>query len=91
MAWYGHDAVPYMMLVPAATAGLLLPYLGRKVDPKTAALGNTLAFSLLASLLTSCGLGASYVGVIWAMAGLLTMTDVGTFQSELHSPFLCMA
>ena len=76
MAWYGNDVMPYAILVPAAIAGLLLPYLGRRVDPKLAALGTTAAFSLLSAGLTAAGLGASFVPVVWALAGLFTMTDV---------------
>ena len=77
MAWYGHDALPFAMLVPAAAAGLLLPYIGRRVDPKLAALGNIIAFSGLASLLTQAGLGMSVLGTIWALAGLFALSDVG--------------
>lgn len=76
MAWYGDDVMPYAILVPSAIGGLLLPYLGRRVDVKLAALGNMVAHSLLATALMSAGLGASFVGAIWAFAGLITMTDV---------------
>lgn len=78
MAWYGNDVMPYAILVPAAIGGLLLPYLGRRVDPKLAALGSTAAFSLIAAALTAAGLGASLVGAVWALAGLFTLTDVRT-------------
>lgn len=76
MAWYGRDILPYTMLLPAGVAGLFLPYLGRKANPKLSALGNTVAFAAMSSLLTSAGLGMSVLGAIWAVAGLLTLSDV---------------
>ena len=65
MAWYGHPIKPYAFLAPAGLAGLLLPYLGRRVDPKISSLGNALAFAAISSVLTHQGLGASVLGTIW--------------------------
>ena len=76
MAWYGSSALPYAISVPAGVAGLLLAYLGRQPDAKFSALGTTVAFALLSSLLTQLGLGVSVLGTIWALAGLLTLSDV---------------
>lgn len=83
MSWYGQDAFPFAILVPAALGGLLLPYLGRRIQPKTAAMGNTLAHSLLASSLTHFRLGASFVPVLWSAAGIITMTDLEPTTSQL--------
>ena len=83
MAWYGHDALPFAILVPAGAAGLLLPYLGRRVEPKLAALGNIVTFSGVASWLTQAGLGMSAVGTIWALAGLFALSDVSLLLRRL--------
>ena len=84
MAWYGHDALPFAILVPAGAAGLLLPYLGRYIDPKLAVLGNIIAFSGLSSLLTQAGLGMSVLGTIWALAGLFALSDVSQFPGDYN-------
>ena len=85
MAWYGRDAMPFLILVPAALAGLLVPYLGRRPDPKLSALGSIVAFAGISSLLTCLGLGASVLGTIWALAGLLSLSDVSCFHcSAVH-------
>lgn len=76
MAWYGQSVAPYVLLIPPGVAGLLLPYLGRRPDPKLASLGNILAFAVLSSVLTHYKLGASILGTIWSLAGLLALSDV---------------
>lgn len=87
MAWYGNDALPFAILVPAAAAGLLLPFLGRKVDCRLSALGTTTAFAILSSALTKLGLGASVLGTIWALAGLLSLSDVRSSRLRLPSHY----
>jgi hypothetical protein len=80
MAWYGHPATPYAMLVPAGVAGTLLPYLGRSgQDPRIRALGTMVAFGGACSLLTQLDLGTSTVGAVWTLAGLLSLYDVSPY------------
>lgn len=63
MPWYGRPAVAYAMFLPAATAGLLLPYV---LAPPAAgpsgssagrrSLGTALLFALVCSALTAVGM-----------------------------------
>lgn len=85
MAWYGSDGTPYAILVPAAVAGALLPYLGRRPDARVAAFGTTLAFSLLSAGLTSLGLGLSFVAAVWAFTGILTLAEVRPLPSNRYT------
>ena len=63
MPWYGRPAVAYAMFLPAATAGLLLPYVlappsGKpgSSSPGRRSLGTALLFAIVCSALTSVGM-----------------------------------
>lgn len=68
MPWYGRPAVAYAMFLPAAAAGLLLPYV---LAPPAAgpggssagrrSLGTALLFALVCSALTTVGMVSGIV------------------------------
>lgn len=63
MPWYGRPTVAYAMFLPAAAAGLLLPYVLAPPSGKPGAssagrrsLGTALLFALVCSALTAVGM-----------------------------------
>ena len=78
--WYGRPALAYAIYLPAAAAGLLLPYAllpapaaGGPLSPavRGRSLGSALFFALFASLLTSIGMHSAFLFVLWAAAALV--------------------
>lgn len=83
MAWYGRPAVAYLIYIPAAAAGLLLPYLLRPArasgpTPAARCLGTALLFAIICSGLTSIGMHSSFFYAIWAACAALAAALLGT-------------
>lgn len=91
MAWYGRPAVAYAIYLPAAAAGLLLPYAllpvasprGAKRGTSAAgrSMGTALLFALLCSGLTSIGMHSSFFWALWAFFASIAAALLGTGAS----------
>lgn len=69
LVWYAHHGVGFAMYIPCSAAGALVPYLlASELAARDALLGLALLFGGMASLLTSCGLGSSFLLAMWALS-----------------------
>lgn len=85
MPWYGRPLVAYAMFLPAATAGLLLPYVLSPASgkpggssPGRRSLGTALLFALVCSALTSVGMHSSFFYALWASGAAIAAALLGT-------------
>lgn len=82
MSWAGHSAVAYLLYIPLAFAGLLLPYAwAPSASPRRCLLGYALLAGAIAAAMTQAELGGGYVLAIWAFTAstlVLFMTEVST-------------
>lgn len=71
MVWFAHDVWAFLIHVPAATAGMLLPHAWWQWGHETGHVqGSCLGASLAAAVLAGLGIGTAFVPAVWA---LLTM------------------
>jgi hypothetical protein len=84
MAWYGRPLVAYALYLPAAAAGLLLPYTLLPASAQRGAgaagrsAGTALLFAAVCSLLTSIGMHSSFFYALWAGATCISAVLLGT-------------
>lgn len=77
MAWYGSLPAAYSIFLPAAAAGMLLPYAqnsktGSSLQAaRRQSLGTALLYALLASTLTYIGMHSAFLYVAWAAGALV--------------------
>jgi hypothetical protein len=83
--WYSNHKLAFVMYIPAAIAGLLIPFAVFGSSTSSAVSNNTselslacarslgcaLLFSLFASALTSIGMHSAYLFVAWALGSIL--------------------
>lgn len=83
--WYSNHKLAFLMYIPAAIAGLLIPYVvfgsstssamrnsdSELSQARARSLGCALLFSLFASALTSVGMHSGYLFVAWALGSIL--------------------
>ncbi|KAK9806066.1 hypothetical protein WJX73_010823 [Symbiochloris irregularis] len=70
MVWFGHDVWGYLIYVPAAVAGMLLPYAWwRPWDVSGHVQGNIMGAAAVAALLARLGIGAGFLPTAWAVLG----------------------
>ncbi|EFN50786.1 hypothetical protein CHLNCDRAFT_142511 [Chlorella variabilis] len=80
MVWYGRPLLAYAVYLPAAAAGLVLPYAALPAPRGAAAsrsLGAALLFALLCSGLTSIGMHSSFFYALWAASAALAAAALG--------------
>lgn len=71
MVWFAHDLTAYAMLVPAAIAGMLLPYTWwPQGDVRWHAQGNVAGAALSAAALAQLGAGTAFLPALWSLAAL---------------------
>ena len=72
IAWFGRPVLAFAMYLPAALAGVLLPYALSSRPPHQAAgiHGSALANAALAALMSLFGLKSGFAFALWAMAGV---------------------
>ncbi|KAL4424855.1 hypothetical protein ABPG77_011105 [Micractinium sp. CCAP 211/92] len=86
MAWYGRPAMAYLIYLPAAATGLLLPHLLAPPRPGGAtplarSLGTALLFALICSGLTAVGMHSSFFYALWAAAAAASAAILGVGAS----------
>ena len=72
IAWFGRPILAFAMYLPAALAGLLLPYAFGSRPPHQAAgiHGSALAHAALAAVMSLFGLKSGFAFALWAVAGV---------------------
>jgi hypothetical protein len=69
MVWYGRPQIAYTIYLPAAAAGLMLPYVllpARRGTATARSVGAALLFAAVCSALTSIGMHSSFFYGLWA-------------------------
>lgn len=89
MAWFGQPSLAYAMCVPAALAGILLPYAFplKPAHQPSLVHGMALAHAALAALMSLYGLKSAYAFALWAVAGILCL--LCPKQVNVGPPLLC--
>lgn len=71
MTWAGRPLMAYLLYVPAAVAGVLLPHMvAGRMHPQHFLWGFALFTGAMAELLSWAGLGLAYTLAAWAMCAL---------------------
>ncbi len=95
IAWFGRPVLAFAMYLPAAFAGVLLPYALSLRPPNQAAgvHGAALAHAAMAAVMSLFGLKSGFAFALWAMAGvagLLCPKEVTPLNHPtLHASLIC--
>ena len=81
MVWYSRHSLGFAIFVPMAVAGALLPHLVSSLQPRNALLGVALLLGGMASVMTSFGMGSSFLPALWALSSIVAAPSPGRVRA----------